>query len=183
MRDQWGDPALSELPPAKLVSISSVGGGMAAFPHFRLADGMSKAAVAFMTRQIAAEHVFTPLDVFAICPGATNTGMFQASTLNAMTDAERAAFIDRLPKQRLIEPPEIAELIAFCSPPQPRAARRRAGCLDGAGRAAGVDDGDGALAQFGELQPVRGPAYFPHPSRNPTAKLNTARCPGATGIN
>ncbi|MSQ76053.1 MAG: SDR family NAD(P)-dependent oxidoreductase [Rhodoferax sp.] len=91
MRSQWGDLALAALPAAKLVSISSVGGGMAAFPHFRLADGMSKAAVAFMTRQIAAEHVHTPLDVFAICPGAANTAMFQASTLNAMTDAERRA--------------------------------------------------------------------------------------------
>ena len=79
-----------------------------------------KAAVAFMTRQIAAEHVHTPLDVFAICPGATNTGMFQASTLNAMSDAERAAFVDRLPKQRLIEPPEIAELIAFLLTPHSR---------------------------------------------------------------
>jgi NAD(P)-dependent dehydrogenase (short-subunit alcohol dehydrogenase family) len=120
MRNQWGDTALAELPAAKLVSISSVGGGMAAFPHFRLADGMSKAAVAFMTRQIAAEHVHTPLDVFAICPGATNTGMFQASTLNAMSDAERAAFVARLPKQRLIEPPEIAELIAFLLTPHSR---------------------------------------------------------------
>ena len=120
LRRQWGDLALAELPAAKLVSVSSVGGGVAAFPHFRLADGMSKAAVAFMTRQIAAEHVHTPLDVFAICPGATNTGMFQASTLNAMTDAERAAFIDRLPKQRLIEPPEIAELIAFLLSPHSR---------------------------------------------------------------
>jgi NAD(P)-dependent dehydrogenase (short-subunit alcohol dehydrogenase family) len=120
MRNQWGDTALAELPAAKLVSISSVGGGMAAFPHFRLADGMSKAAVAFMTRQIAAEHVHTPLDVFAICPGATNTGMFQASTLNAMSDAERAAFVARLPKQRLIQPPEIAELIAFLLTPHSR---------------------------------------------------------------
>jgi NAD(P)-dependent dehydrogenase (short-subunit alcohol dehydrogenase family) len=120
MRNQWGDTALAELPAAKLVSISSVGGGMAAFPHFRLADGMSKAAVAFMTCQIAAEHVHTPLDVFAICPGATNTGMFQASTLNAMSDAERAAFVARLPKQRLIEPPEIAELIAFLLTPHSR---------------------------------------------------------------
>ena len=120
MRNQWGDTALAELPAAKLVSISSVGGGMAAFPHFRLADGMSKAAVAFMTRQIAAEHVHTPLDVFAICPGATNTGMFQASTLNAMSDAVRAAFVARLPKQRLIEPPEIAELIAFLLTPHSR---------------------------------------------------------------
>ncbi len=120
LRRQWGDLALAELPEAKLVSISSVGGGMAAFPHFRLADGMSKAAVAFMTRQIAAEHVHTPLDVFAICPGATNTGMFQASTLNAMSDAERAAFVARLPKQRLIQPPEIAELIAFLLTPHSR---------------------------------------------------------------
>jgi NAD(P)-dependent dehydrogenase (short-subunit alcohol dehydrogenase family) len=120
MRNQWGDTALAELPAAKLVSISSVGGGMAAFPHFRLADGMSKAAVAFMARQIAAEHVHTPLDVFAICPGATNTGMFQASTLNAMSDAERAAFVARLPKQRLIQPPEIAELIAFLLTPHSR---------------------------------------------------------------
>ena len=73
-----------------------------------------------MSRQIAAEHVHTPLDVFAICPGATNTGMFQASTLNALTDAERAAFIDRLPKQRLIEPEEIAELIAILLTPHRR---------------------------------------------------------------
>lgn len=118
---QWGNLALAELPPAKLLSISSVCGGVAAFPHFRLADGMSKAAVAFMTRQIAAEHVHTRLDVFAICPGATNTGMFQASTLNAMTDAERRAFVARLPKQRLIESPEIAELIAcLLTPPHSR---------------------------------------------------------------
>lgn len=120
LRSQWGGLALSAMPAAKLVSISSVGGGMAAFPYFRLADGMSKAAVAFMTRQIAAEHVHTPLDVFAICPGATNTGMFQASTLNAMSEAEREAFVARLPKQRLIEPQEIAELIAFLLTPHSR---------------------------------------------------------------
>ena len=120
LRRQWGEKALATLPAAKLVSISSVGGGMAAFPYFRLADGMSKAAVAFMTRQIAAEHVNTPLDVFAICPGATNTGMFQASTLNAMSAAQREAFVGRLPKQRLIEPDEIAELIAFLLTPHSR---------------------------------------------------------------
>ena len=41
----------------KLINISSVGGGIAAFPGFRLSDGMSKAAVAFLTRQLAAEGV------------------------------------------------------------------------------------------------------------------------------
>ena len=40
--------------------------------------------------------------------------------LRTLTDAERAAFIDRLPKQRLIEPEEIAELIAFLLTPHSR---------------------------------------------------------------
>ncbi|NJM30690.1 MAG: SDR family oxidoreductase, partial [Rhizobiales bacterium] len=98
---------------AKLINLSSVGGGVAVFPGFRLADGMSKAAAAFMTRQLAAESVHLPLDVFAVCPGATNTPMFQASTLNMMSAAERARFLKTLPKGRLIEPAEIAEIIAF----------------------------------------------------------------------
>ena len=97
----------------KIINISSVGGGMQAFPGFRLSDGMSKAAVAFMTRQLAAELTDTLVDVFAICPGATNTGMFQASTLNKLSAEDRQAFINALPKKRLIEPAEIANIITF----------------------------------------------------------------------
>jgi NAD(P)-dependent dehydrogenase (short-subunit alcohol dehydrogenase family) len=97
----------------KIINLSSVGGGIQTFPGFRLSDGMSKAAVAFMTRQLAAELTDTRADVFAICPGATNTPMFQASTLNAMTQSERAAFTQALPKGRLIEPAEIANIIVF----------------------------------------------------------------------
>ncbi len=99
--------------PLKIINLSSVGGGIQTFPGFRLSDGMSKAAVAFMTKQLAAELVGTKVDVFALCPGATNTKMFQASTLNAMNDEERKTFIQSLPKQRLIEPEEIANLIVF----------------------------------------------------------------------
>jgi NAD(P)-dependent dehydrogenase (short-subunit alcohol dehydrogenase family) len=83
------------------------------FPGFNLADGMSKAAVAFMTKQLAAEHVHTPLDVFAICPGATDTPMFQASTLNKLSDSGRSDFITALPKSQLIKPKEIAEVVLF----------------------------------------------------------------------
>ncbi len=101
----------------KLVNIASVGGGVAAFPGFRLSDGMSKAAVAHLTRQLAAEQVAPGVDVFALCPGATDTAMFRQSTLDRMAPAERAAFIAALPKGRLIEPGEIAEIIAFlCGP-------------------------------------------------------------------
>ncbi len=99
--------------PLKIINLSSVGGGVQAFPGFRLSDGMSKAAVALLTKQLAAELTDSLVDVFAICPGATNTGMFQASTLNPMSAAEREAFIASLPKQRLIEPHEIASIITF----------------------------------------------------------------------
>ena len=99
--------------PLKIINLSSVGGGIQPFPGFRLSDGMSKAAVAFLTRQLAAELTDTLVDVFAICPGATNTHMFQASTLNHLTSEERREFTTSLPKQRLIAPDEIANIIVF----------------------------------------------------------------------
>lgn len=92
----------------KLIFISSVGGGIAAFPYFTLSDGMSKSAVSFLGRQLAAENVHTPIDVFVICPGATETPMFKASTLDPMTPEERRAFCEGQGKKRLIQPEEIA---------------------------------------------------------------------------
>lgn len=97
----------------KIINVSSVGGGFQAFPQFRLADGMSKAAVAFLTRQLAAATVHRDIDVFAVCPGATHTPMLQASTLDAMNEETRARFLSRLPKQRLIDPTEIADVLVF----------------------------------------------------------------------
>jgi len=99
--------------PRKLINISSVGGGISAFPGFRLSDGMSKAAVAFLTRQLAAETVHSPVNVFAVCPGATDTPMFQASTLSKMTSQERVVFEKRLPKGRLIKPADITSVVHF----------------------------------------------------------------------
>jgi NAD(P)-dependent dehydrogenase (short-subunit alcohol dehydrogenase family) len=99
--------------PLKIINVSSVGGGVQVFPGFRLSDGMSKAAVAFLTRQLAAELVHTRVDVFAVCPGATNTPMFQASTLEPMSAEERLKFLQTLPKHRIIEPSEIAAIMLF----------------------------------------------------------------------
>jgi NAD(P)-dependent dehydrogenase (short-subunit alcohol dehydrogenase family) len=112
--------ALPGGPGRKLINISSVGGGITAFPGFRLSDGMSKAAVAFLTRQLAAEAVHAEMDVFAICPGATNTPMFHASTLSKLSPVELTAFLARLPKGRLIEPSEIAALVHFLASPLSR---------------------------------------------------------------
>lgn len=103
--------------PQKIVNIASVGGGIGVFPGFRLSDGMSKAAVAFLTRQLAAEYVHRAVDIVAVCPGATRTPMLQRSTLDQMSEARRAEFIAALPRGRLIEPEEIARLIVFlCTP-------------------------------------------------------------------
>lgn len=99
--------------PRKLISLASVGGGVNVFPGFRLSDGMSKSAVAFMTRQLAAEHIDKPVDIFAVCPGATLTPMFRRSTLDQLDASDRAALMSRLPRQRLIEPQEIAHLVVF----------------------------------------------------------------------
>ena len=74
---------------------------------------MSKAAVAHLTRQLAAELVDSPIDVFALCPGATDTPMFRSSTLDPLGTVERDAFVAALPKGRLIDPAEIAQLIVF----------------------------------------------------------------------
>jgi len=95
----------------KIVNISSVGGGVAQYPGFRLADGMSKAALAYLSRQLSAELTHAPVDVFAVCPGAVETGMLEASTLGRLSATQRAGLIGRLPKGRLIRPAEIAELV------------------------------------------------------------------------
>jgi NAD(P)-dependent dehydrogenase (short-subunit alcohol dehydrogenase family) len=81
---------------------------------------MGKAAVAFLARQMAAELAQAPVDVFAICPGATETPMLEASTLSAMAPETRRAFVERLPKHRLAQPAEIAELACFLCSPQSR---------------------------------------------------------------
>lgn len=106
-------PGMRERGYGKIINVASVGGGITQFPRFRLADGMSKAALAFMTRQLAAETAQEPIDVFAICPGAVETSMFEASTLAPLSPTEREAFVAGLPKGRLIQPEEIADLALF----------------------------------------------------------------------
>lgn len=102
------DALLKRENSSKLIFISSVGGGITAFPRFTLSDGMSKAAVSFLGRQLAAENTHTLIDVFVICPGATETPMFTASTLAQMSPEQRKAFDLAQSKKRLIQPEEIS---------------------------------------------------------------------------
>ena len=106
-------PKMLERGSGKIILLSSVGGGVTQFPGFNYADGMSKAAIAFLGRTLGADLAQTGVDVFTICPGATNTPMFQASTLNNLNEQEQKQVIASLPKMRLIDAREIAELGYF----------------------------------------------------------------------
>lgn len=104
-------PEMRERGYGKIVNVASVGGGVTQFPSFDAADGMSKAALTYLTRHLAAELAHSPVDVFAVCPGAVVTAMLEASTLGDLTPDARREFVSQLPKRRLIEPAEIAELV------------------------------------------------------------------------
>ncbi|ARQ70556.1 SDR family NAD(P)-dependent oxidoreductase [Streptomyces marincola] len=103
-------PGMRERGRGKIINVASVGGGIGQFPGFHPADGMSKAALAYLTRHLAADLVHSPVHVFALCPGAVETEMFEASTLRPLGPERRAAFTASLPGGRLIRPEEIAEL-------------------------------------------------------------------------
>ncbi|AGH87030.1 MULTISPECIES: SDR family oxidoreductase [Ralstonia solanacearum species complex] len=106
-------PRMQEKGRGKILFVSSVDGGITHFPRFRAADGMSKAAVAFLGRQLAATLAYTGIDVFTVCPGATDTPMFQASTLQGLSPEQRQSLETSLPGGRLIEPREIADLCFY----------------------------------------------------------------------
>jgi NAD(P)-dependent dehydrogenase (short-subunit alcohol dehydrogenase family) len=101
----------------KVINVASVGGGIAAFPGFHVADGMSKAALTYFTRHLAAELAHDPVDVFAVCPGAVETAMLQASTLDGLTPPQRSDLEARLPGGRLLRPDEVAGVVWWLASP------------------------------------------------------------------
>jgi len=108
-------PGMIERGYGKIINLASVGGGVAVFPGFNVADGMSKAAIAYLTRHLAADLTHQPVAVFAVCPGAVDTDMLRASTLEALPASQRDALTAGLPRGRLLRPEEIAEIVWWLS--------------------------------------------------------------------
>lgn len=103
---------------AIIIFIGSVGGGSSAvFPEYCAADLMSKAAMTYLSKHVAAKYVREPIDVMCVSPGATETDMFWESTLSKVSDPSR--FIDSMPKRRLIQPDDIAATVLWLSTQSP----------------------------------------------------------------
>ena len=98
---------------SKLIFISSVGGGISQFPCFSTSDNMSKSAVSYLVRHLAAANVYTTIDVFALCPDSVASAMSEASIMSQFKTPEaRQAFIDSQAKKRLGDPAVYAYWIA-----------------------------------------------------------------------
>lgn len=106
--------------PRKLINVASPG-VIQKFPSLRLADSASKSVLVHLTKELAAQLIHTDIDVFAVCPGPTNTPMFRRSTLDRMSEAEQQTFLAGLPKGRILQPEEIAGIIAFLTSDHARA--------------------------------------------------------------
>ncbi|WNO53287.1 SDR family NAD(P)-dependent oxidoreductase [Stakelama saccharophila] len=85
-------------------SVSGLGGdwGMVAY-------NASKGAVSNMVRAMALDHGRDGVRVNAVCPTFTDTGMTQ----DMKTDETIAAFLQRIPMQRIGQPEDIAAVMAF----------------------------------------------------------------------
>ena len=121
-------PVMEKRGSGKIVLISSVGGGINTFPSFRVAEQMSKAALKYLGQQLSAQYINSGIDTFTVCPGATDTEMFQRSTLNTLSQKQRDHFVNSLPGERLISPDEIAQLCFYLC--QPEAQLLRGSILD-----------------------------------------------------
>jgi NAD(P)-dependent dehydrogenase (short-subunit alcohol dehydrogenase family) len=92
-----------------IVNISSVA-GLVGFP-MRLAYGGSKAAVAHMTKSLAAEWADYGIRVNAVAPGMTDTQMSRGTLAQGMSGVE--TYHARTPLRRYAQTDEIADAVAF----------------------------------------------------------------------
>ncbi|KAL7751608.1 hypothetical protein RI367_003073 [Sorochytrium milnesiophthora] len=107
-------PRSSSTSRSTVIFLGSVGGSSGVFPEYRASDLMSKAAVSYLAQHLAAEHSHSSIDVVCVSPGATETAMFRSSTIQKLAHPD--AFLRQMPKGRLIQPSEVAELIhAICT--------------------------------------------------------------------
>lgn len=118
---------MMRFPGGSIVNIASISG--VDLKKGNCAYGVSKAALIAFTKTLAAEVAPSGLRVNAVCPGLTNTDM--AGLMESKAGAEMIA---RSAMNRLGEPREIAEMVAFLASDAASFVNRQVICVDG-GRA------------------------------------------------
>lgn len=96
-----------------IINMSSVAGAVTGAPN-RLIYNASKAAVAGMTRGVAADYVTQGIRCNAICPGTVDSpSLHQRLRETGDYEAALAGFIARQPMGRIGAPEEVAALVAY----------------------------------------------------------------------
>jgi 2-keto-3-deoxy-L-fuconate dehydrogenase len=106
-------PGMLAAGKGSIVNMSSVAGAVIAPPN-RFTYSATKAAVAGLTKSVAADFVKQGIRCNAICPGTVDSPSLQ-DRMRAQGDYEaaRAAFLARQPMGRLGTPEEIAALATY----------------------------------------------------------------------
>ena len=94
-----------------IVAISSIAGVLAVRPELHAAYDVSKAAVAHLARVVGVEWAKSGVRVNAVGPGYTETEMLKSV---GITNPEiMARWLDDMPTGKLLQPEQIANVVAF----------------------------------------------------------------------
>lgn len=128
-------PAMVEKGWGRIVNIASIAGKMGA-PYIA-AYAASKHALLGLTRSLAAEFAAKGITVNAVCPGYVNTKMTH-DNLDVIAQATRLSRDEALarleatnPQKRLLEPEEVASVVAHLVRPESRGINGQAITIDG----------------------------------------------------
>lgn len=106
-------PAMLEAGSGSIVNVSSIAGAIKGIPN-RFAYSASKAAMAGLTRSVAADYVTRGIRCNAICPGTVQSpSLEQRLAATGDYEAAHAAFVARQPMGRLGKPEEVAALAVY----------------------------------------------------------------------
>lgn len=106
-------PGMLEHRAGSIINMSSVAGAVTGPPN-RFIYSATKAAVAGLTRSVAADFVAKGIRCNAICPGTVESpSLEERMRAGGDYEAARAAFLARQPMGRLGQPEEIAALATY----------------------------------------------------------------------
>lgn len=130
-------PAMLEAGWGRVVNVASTAGKVGA-PYIS-AYAASKHALLGLTRSLAMEVASKGVTVNAVCPGYVDTPMTDATIENMtrLTGMSREDALGKLramsPQKRLLDPEEVAALVAYLASPDARGVNGQAITIDGGG--------------------------------------------------